>query len=520
MRRARLAACGLAAAALLSPPSPRARAESRAMGEEHASSPALERRPPPVSSVVPGALLVRARASGRPILLAGARRERALGGALERWSLAGLDAAETLAARDRLAAAHPELSIEPELYREAQRIPSDDGYARQWPLPLLHLDAAWDYTIGDPALVVAVVDTGVVDHPQLRGRVLPGYDFISDPANAGDGDGRDADPADVGNEAAASSGFHGTHVAGIIGAASNDGAGMAGVDWRCGLLPVRVLGVERHRGRDGDIADGIRWAAGLNVPGAPQNRTPARVINLSFGGPGWSSALQEAVLAAQARGSLVIASAGNAHVEAALNVPASLEGVLAVGAADPTGAPAEYTNFGARVDLLAPGGAAFLDAPIGEETPGAVWSTSFVRASAQPVYAFAAGTSQAAAHASGVAALVFAAAPALKPEIVASVLRRAGRLPAAGCPEGCGSGLLDAGTAVLYARDIQAATCGAIACGTNAMQPAPLRPEEGCSLSRAPASTASGGAATHAGALAGVACALVTIARRRARRIG
>ncbi len=440
--------------------------------------------PPPPSSIVPGALLVRA-PQGHAIAIPGATRMRVLADGTELWKLAGVERGETtLSARDRVAAQFPELDVALDLYRTAQRLPDDDGYAKQWPLPLMQAPGAWDYTTGDPELVVAVVDTGITPHPELTPRVVGGYDFITDPANAGDGDGRDPDPTDAGDETDGSSGFHGTHIAGIIGAASNNGTGMAGVDWRCGLLPVRVLGVEHHTGRDSDIADGIRWAAGLNVPGVPQNQRPARVINLSFGGPGYSSLLQDAVLAAQAQGALVVASAGNAHVEASQNVPAALEGVLAVAAAGPDGAPADYSNFGARVDVMAPGGLAFIDAPIGDTTPGAVWSTSYVRASAQPVFAYAAGTSQAAAHASGLAALVFAAAPSLPPEIAAAVIRRSAKQPPAGCPDGCGAGLVDAARAVSYAREIEKATCGTTSCGSNAIPPAPLRPEEGCSVAR------------------------------------
>jgi subtilisin family serine protease len=442
---------------------------------------------PPMEVVVPGVLLVRAPA-GAEVAIPGARREAVLADGTERWVLAGVDGAEaTLSARDRLATARPDLAIEPDLYREAQRLPDDDGYKKQWTLPLMKAPGAWDYTTGDPSLVIAVVDTGIVDHPDLRDRLVAGYDFITDPASAGDGDGRDADPTDTGDESEASSGFHGTHIAGIIGAASNNAKGMAGVDWRCGIQPVRVLGVDRHRGRDSDIADAIRWAAGLNVPGVPQNPRPARVINLSFGGPGYSALLQDAVLAAQARGSLVVASAGNAHVDASQNVPASLEGVLAVSAAGPDGSPADYSNFGPRVDVMAPGGLAFIDAPIGQETPGAIWSTSFVRAGAQPVFAYAAGTSQAAAHVSGLAGLVFASAPVLRPEIAAAVIRRATTAPAGGCPDGCGGGMVDATAAVLYARAIEAAACGPTQCGSNTLAPAPLRPEEGCSSSRRPA---------------------------------
>lgn len=439
----------------------------------------IRREAPPLDVVVPGTLLSRTP-------LEGGRIVRELGDGSFVIAFDGDDAQATIARRDALLARGVEVELD--LYRQGQAGPNDDGYPKQWALTLIKALDAWKVTTGDPVLTVAVVDTGYVDHPDLLPRLVPGYDFITDEANAGDGDGRDADAHDAGNENESSSSFHGPHVSGIIGAATNNSVGMAGVDWNCRLQPVRVLGIKRHRGKDSDIADGIRWAAGLNVPGVPQNKTPARVINMSFGGPGFSRALQDAVNAATARGVLVIASAGNNAEDAGTNVPGALENVMSVAAAGPDGKLASYSNFGPRVDLMAPGGALFLDAPVGEETPGAIWSTSFVRDNSQPVFAFAAGTSQAAAYASGVAALVRAAAPSLPPEVVAAVMRRASSVPSEGCEQGCGAGLIDASRAVAYAKQIQAASCPDPCSATNELRPAKLRPEEGCGV--APGSVA------------------------------
>lgn len=434
----------------------------------------ITRPTPPLEVVVPGTLLANAEH------IDGARAIRKLADGRTLFELEA-NAEQTIALRDRLLA--DGVDVELDLYRRGQAAPNDDGYPKQWALTLIKAHDAWKITTGDPALTVAVVDTGYVDHPDFVGRIAGGYDFISDPVSAGDGDGRDTDARDAGNESETSSGFHGPHISGIIGAATNNGIGMAGVDWNCRIQPVRVLGVRNRRGRDSDIADGIRWAAGLNVPGVPQNKTPARVINMSFGGPGFSRALQDAVNAATARGVLVIGSAGNSSEDAATNVPGALENVMSVAATGPDGALASYSNFGPRVDLMAPGGALLIDAPIGTDTPGAIWSTSFIRESAQPVFAYAAGTSQAAAYASGVAALVRAAAPSLGPEVVAAIMRRASALPKGGCPQECGSGLIDASRAVAYAKAVEAAACPSGCKGTNDVPPVPLRPEEGCSVS-------------------------------------
>src|SRR5262249_39590892 len=152
----------------------------------------------------------------------------------------------------------------------------------------------------------------------------------------------DSDPTDAGNASAESSAFHGTHVAGIIGAGSDNGIGVSGVDWNCRIEPIRVLGINRGAGVDSDIADAIRWAAGIPVKGVPDNANPAQVINLSFGGAGPSRTMQEAISDATARGVVVVASAGNLGTDAKDDSPAGIADVITVGAVDENGRPAPY----------------------------------------------------------------------------------------------------------------------------------------------------------------------------------
>lgn len=397
---------------------------------------------------VPGSLLVRFRDIPRAIPQA--RFQRDLGYGVYQYTTEDLSrgAAKRLA---RLIERDPDiLWAGPELMRgrDALALPvNDPRYGEQWSLPLIRVPEAWAQTRGSERVVVAVLDTGELAHPEFSDRILPGYDFISDSANAGDGDGRDADARDPGVVDPSSSGLHGLHVTGIIGARPDNGLGIAGIDWNCRILPIRVLGVLRARGADSDIADAIRWAVGLPVNGAPRNPTPAQVINLSFGGRGGSQILQDAVNAAVARGATVIASAGNDASDITDYAPAGLANVIAVGAVGTNGQLAPYSNYGALVALIAPGGS-----PFDGETPG-ILSTTYLPSQTDPWdFIRLEGTSQAAPHVSGVVALMRAVAPQLTATEVRQILMISAN-PQAQCTQGCGAGLLDASAAVAAAAN-------------------------------------------------------------------
>ena len=242
--------------------------------------------------------------------------------------------------------------------------------------------SAWDTTIGSASVVVAVLDTGVrFDHPDLAGKLLPGYDMVSDDTVANDNQpGRDSDASDPGDwttEAEAndpnglfhecgrldpvtgrytgeSSSWHGTQVAGIIGAATGNGIGMAGAGWNVRVLPVRVLG--KCFGYSSDIQAAIRWAAGIAVPGLPLNPNPARVINLSLGSSGaCGQAYRDAIAEANAAGAVVVVSAGNSAGLAA-NSPANCPGAIGVAALRHVGTKVGFSDVGPELAIAAPGG--------------------------------------------------------------------------------------------------------------------------------------------------------------------
>jgi serine protease len=462
--------------------------------------------------------------------LAGARAGRVLedGGALgPRVQLlrAGGESAQALAAR---LAADPDVEFavpngrqrvfaapNDPLYPAATRSPRgpDSG---QWYLRAptaevvsgIDIERAWERTRGSAQVVVAVLDTGVrFEHPDLGraangGRLLPGYDFVSNATVANDGDGRDADPSDPGDwvsrfEAgrspfggcdASNSSWHGTATASLVGAAADDGIGMAGAAPGVRVLPVRVLG--KCYGTDADIIAGMRWAAGIAVPGVPDNPTPAKVINMSLGSSAaCNAAYQEAVDEITARGVLIVVAAGNS-VGGPVGTPGGCRGVLAVAALRHAGTKVGFSDLGPEIGIAAPGGNCInirpgtpclypILAATDSGTQGPVspaWTDS---------YDVTVGTSFASPLVAAVSALMVSAQPGLTPAQLRSALQATARpFPSSGADNGpddptpvaqcrppasgveqlqcycttalCGAGMLDAGAAV-------AAVAGALA---------------------------------------------------------
>jgi serine protease len=345
----------------------------------------------------------------------------------------------------------------------AKLVPNDPRYGQQWALsdPVAGVNAptAWNLGTGSASVVVAVVDTGITVHPELAGRVLPGYDFIIDPGMANDGNGRDPDPSDPGdwtseNECSDGAPFersswHGTFVSGLIAANTNNAAGIAGMDWNAKILPVRVLG--KCGGSFDDVTAGVLWAAGQPVAFAPANVTPARVINMSLGGStACPQALQDAINAALAQGTVIAVAAGNESDDASNSAPANCSGVITVGASTRQGDRASYSNFGHRVDLSAPGGDGLVSDWIVSTSNDGITSPG------NPGYALEIGTSFAAPHVAGTASLMFARNANLTPGQVLGIVTGTARAfpPGSACALGtlCGAGLLDAGLALQSTR--------------------------------------------------------------------
>lgn len=361
----------------------------------------------------------------------------------------------------------------------------------------INVEPAWTISPNNSGVVVAVLDTGIrYDHADLMrvslgGNLLPGYDMVSDLFTANDGGGRDSDPSDPGdwityNEsqlsncsdgppAAEDSSWHGTQTAGLIGALTNNGIGMASVGRNVQILPVRVLG--KCGGYDSDIMAGMLWAGGIGVNGVPANPTPAQVINMSLGGDGaCNQAYLNVINQLRARNIVIVASAGN-DAGHATSAPASCPGVIGVAGLRHVGTKSGFSNLGPEVALSAPAGNCVNTGsgqpclyPIltttnsGTTTP--VTSSSIYTDS----YNSSLGTSFSAPLVAGTAALMLSTQPNLTPDQVQAILMGSARpFPTTGGDSGvrrcaapnateqeecycttstCGAGMLDAGAAL------------------------------------------------------------------------
>lgn len=491
-----------------------ASAEARVIVKLKAGAPALR-----------GAALDPRAASAAAERIAGERAERVgaglglklsagrmLGPRTQVMKATGTDSA-SLAAR---LARHPEVAwVQVDRRRHFHHVPADPLFAAgpangngpevgQWYLranneavrSAINAEAAWDLVRGSPSVVVAVIDTGVLpNHPDLAGALLPGYDMIHEALIGNDGNGRDGDASDAGdwvtsNEVNTSSTFrgcsvedsswHGTQVASIIGAAAENGVGMAGTAHGVRLLPVRVLG--KCGGYDSDIIAAMYWAAGIDQPGVPSNANPARVLNLSLGSTGpCEPGYVEAALAITARNVVIVAAAGNTTGHA-VGTPANCPGVIGVAGLRHAGSKVGFSDLGPEIGISAPGGNCINIEPgsrclypivsainTGLRSAlagGYTWSDSFNASF---------GTSFSAPMVSGVLALMFSARPELRADQALALLKRSARpfptsgadngsdpTPVAACraPDGtdqlqcycstalCGAGMLDALAAV------------------------------------------------------------------------
>jgi serine protease len=335
-------------------------------------------------------------------------------------------------------------------------VPANDLYfPLQWYLNGkngVSMPTAWKYSKGDGYKVVAVIDTGIRAHQQIDKALtrnadgsIYGYDFVSELANAADGDGEDSNPNDEGDSSGGNS-FHGTHVAGII-AAEHDFLGSAGIAPNVKLLPIRALG--KDGGTISDLVKAVNWAAGVKIAGIPQNKFPVSVINLSLGAKevvsctgGYASIFDAAI----AKGITVIAAAGN-ESRASLSFPGNCNGVITVVATQALGDRATYSNFGSGTLLSAPGGEFNIGSTESPDSRGGIIS-SWVDSANLPSYRLSEGTSMATPVVSGIVALMYSMQPNITPARVRAILQDSVRpfAPTSNCAiiGGCGAGIINA----------------------------------------------------------------------------
>ncbi|WP_058834476.1 S8 family serine peptidase [Luteimonas abyssi] len=400
---------------------------------------------------------------------------------------AALDGAQATQLMQQIAADPAVEYVEPVVRMERFSPPGDPRWAEQWHYHTpaesaggVNLVAAWPHGRGE-GVVVAVIDTGVTEHPDLAANVLmdEGYDFIlRQPGGADPGDWEDLEFGSTRFLITPSS-WHGTHVAGTVAAVTDNGIGVAGVAPDAVVLPVRVLG--SAGGTNVDIADAIVWSVGGAVEGAPENRFPAEVINMSLGSGApraCPNVYKDALAEAHRRNVTVVVAAGNSAGNAAgewgtgYTMANCSDEIIVVGGVGPTGTRggvsrtgeigASGSNHGGRIDLAAPYG-------IGFGKPGAddILSTlnTGERGPEEPSYAFYYGTSMASPHVAGAVALMQSVAPErLRPDQVKRILQDTARAFPVALDKPLGAGILDVEAAVLAAQqtpcDETEAGCG------------------------------------------------------------
>ena len=350
---------------------------------------------------------------------------------------------------------------QPNFVYRSQRNADDTAFDEQWPLAQINAPLAWDITTGTKAgggdIVIAILDTGVlVDHPDLQdNKLVSGYDFVRNIQSSGDGNGLDSNPNDPG--VANNYAFHGTHVAGIAAATSNNALGMTGVSWDAKIMPVRVLDIN-GTGSSYSMIQGLRYAARLSNDSGTLPAQAADVINLSLGSTfdaQSAPAEQELFNQIYSAGISVVAAAGNSASSTPF-YPASYPTVISVSATDIGEKLAPYSNFGNNIDVAAPGGIRSIF--LGSDNPVLSLGASYTNGLFDSYNLNGKqGTSMASPHVAGVIALMKAVYPQLTAQQVTNLLGN-GLLTNDLAPEGkdsaFGYGLIDALKAVNEAQKL------------------------------------------------------------------